>query len=75
MDNELLKIFSDELREIRYMTAETRRMADAAVKNADAAMKRADASWELVIITRNQFREDLQKVKLPWWRKIWGIAA
>lgn len=65
MDTELLKILSDELRETRVMVFETRR-------TADAAQRRADASWELVIITRNQFEEQLRYLKAPWWKKLLG---
>jgi len=44
MDADLLKILSEELREIRIMSAETKRLADAAQKTADAAQKTADAA-------------------------------
>ena len=79
MDNDLIRIFSEELRETKKMVAETRRMADsaerradAAMKQADAAMSKADAAWELVVITRNQVKEEIAHLKLPWWKKIFG---
>jgi hypothetical protein len=72
MDSELLKIFSEELRE-------TKNLALAAQKHADAAMEQAKASWaqvdqvrELVIIIRNQIQEELAYMKLPWWKKLLG---
>lgn len=65
MDNELIRIFSEELRETKKLVAETRRMADAASKQADAAVRKADAAWELVVITRNQVQEELTYMKLP----------
>jgi hypothetical protein len=69
MDNELIRIFSEELRETKRLVVETRRMADAAVKEADAAMKKSDAAWELVIIIRNQVKEEIAYLKLPLWKK------
>ena len=75
MANELIKIFSEELRETKKLVAETRRMADAASKQADAAVQKADAAWELVVITRNQVKEELAYMKLPWWKKIFGTGS
>ena len=86
MGAELLKIFSEELRETKNFVLETRRMADASEKKADAAWeeikqskkqsvaseKKADAAWELVIMTRNQIQEELKYLKLPWWKKLVG---
>ena len=81
MDNELIRIFSEELRETKKMVVETRRMADAmweevatSKKQADAAMRKADAAWELVVITRNQVKEELAYMKLPWWKKVFGAG-
>jgi hypothetical protein len=48
--------------------------AKASERQALAAMKKADASWELVIITRNQVKEELAYLRLPWWKKLLGIA-
>ena len=88
MDNERIRIFSEELRKTKKMVVETRRMADAAweevatskkqadaaSKQADAAMRKADAAWELVVITRNQVKEELAYMRLPWWKKIFGMG-
>ena len=74
MDNELIRIFSEELRETKKLVAETRRMADAASKQADAAVRKADAAWEMVVITRNQVKEELTYMRLPWWKKIFGMG-
>jgi len=65
VDNELIRIFSEELRETKKLVAESRRMADAASKQADAAVRKANAAWELVVITRNQVQEELTYMKLP----------
>ena len=81
MNNDLIRIFSEELRETKKLVLETRRLADAAVikadaatKQADAAVQKADAAWELVVITRNQVQEELAYMKLPWWKKIFGTG-
>lgn len=65
MDNELIRIFSEELRDTKKLVAETRRLAGAASKQADAAVRKANAAWELVVITRNQVQEELTYMKLP----------
>jgi predicted nucleic acid-binding Zn-ribbon protein len=82
MDSELLKILSEEIRETRNLTIETRkqveetkRLADKAEKQADAAMKKADAAWELVVMTRNQIKEELAYMRLPWWKKLVGSTS
>jgi hypothetical protein len=74
MDQELLRIFSEELRETRKMASETKRLADAAMKQANASWSKAESAWEMVIMTRNQIQEDLRKVKLPWWRRFLDAA-
>ena len=48
--------------------------ADAAMRKADAAMGKADAAWELVVITRNQVKEELAYMRLPWWKKMFGAG-
>lgn len=82
MDSELIRIFLEELRETKKLVAETRRMADAAMKqadasakHADAAMSKADAAWEPVVITRNQVKEEIIHLKLPWWKKVFGATS
>ena len=72
MGAELLKIFSEELRETKNLVLETRRMADAAWEEAKQSKKQSDATWELVIMTRNQIQEELKYLKLPWWKKLVG---
>jgi hypothetical protein len=54
MDNELLRILSEEVRETRRLANAAEKTAAAAEKTAEAAMKRADAAWEMVIIARNE---------------------
>lgn len=82
MDNDILRILSEELRETknlvketRQIAVETRNMAIAAESSASEAKRQADAAWELVIITRNQVQQELAHLKLPWWKKLFGQAA
>lgn len=75
MDAEIIKILSEELRETRNMARETRDMALETRRMADAAQRKADAAWEVVIITRNEVKEDLRYLRLPWWRKLSGNLA
>jgi len=69
MDNDLLKILSEELRETKKLVLETNRLANAAENTARAAEKKADAAWELVVITREQVKEELAYMKRPFWKK------
>lgn len=66
MDNKIVELLSEEIRETKRLTLETRRMADAAQQEAKAALTKADAAWELVVITRNQ-------IDKPIWRKLFGL--
>lgn len=72
MDNEILKILSDELRETKNLVLETRRIAEAAEKRVDAALAQVDQLRELVLITRHQVQEELAYLKKPWWKKFLG---
>jgi hypothetical protein len=74
MENKLIELLSEEIRETRNLTIEVRKQADAsmmradaAMRQADAAMKRADASWELVVMTRNDMNR-------PVWKKWFGLT-
>lgn len=89
MDQGLLKILSEELRETKNLVLETRRMADelqlvtletrkVAInpeRKADAAERKADAACEFVIMTRNKIEEELRDLRMPWWKKLFGTAA
>ena len=79
MDSELLRILSEEIRETRNLTIETRKQTEEIRKQVElskieaaAAVKKADAAWELVIMTRNQIKEELAYMRLPWWKKLVG---
>ncbi len=61
---------NEEMRDMKALIYETRRLAiaaertaAAAEKTAAAAMKRADESWELVVMTKNELQRS-------WWRKL-----
>lgn len=82
MDNDLLKILSEELRETKSLVIETRKIATetrniavAAEVTASEAKRQADAAWELVILTRNQVQQEIVYLKMPWWKKLFGQAA
>lgn len=89
MDSELLRTLSEEIRETRNLiietikqTEETRKQTDEIRKQvelakieASASVKKADAAWELVIMTRNQIKEELAYMRLPWWKKLVGANA
>ncbi|MEQ8302670.1 MAG: hypothetical protein RIB47_04705 [Cyclobacteriaceae bacterium] len=75
MDNDLLKILSEELRGTKTLVTETRKIALAAEQTALESKRQADAAWELVMITRNQVQEEIAHLKMPWWKKLFGQAA
>ncbi len=81
MDRERLKTFSEELRETRLLARAAEKHAGAAARQAEAAMieakaagDHARASWE-VVITRNQVREEIAYLMLPWWKKLFGATS
>jgi hypothetical protein len=75
MDSELLKILSEEILETRNLTIETRKQVEETKRLADKAEKKADAAWELVVMTRNQIKEELAYMRLPWWKKLVGATT
>ncbi len=89
MDPELLRILSEEIQETRNLTIETRKQVEETRKQVEesrkqvelakveaaASVKKADAAWELVIMTRNQIKEELAYMRLPWWKKLVGVNS
>lgn len=81
MDNKIIELLSEEIRETRNLIIETRKLAEAAMSKANAAWeevknskeevknskRQADAAWELVVITRNE-------INRPIWKKWFGIS-
>ena len=76
MDSKIIELLSDEIRETRNLTIAVREQTEKQIKElhtiAEAAMKKAEASWELVVITRNQVREEIAYLKKPIWKKWFG---
>jgi len=68
----LIELFSEEARQTKKLANAAEKTALAAEKTADAAMKRADAAWEIVMITRNQTQDTLDRLNRPWWKKLLG---
>ncbi len=79
MDNKILEVLSEEIREIKNLTKavrdavkEVRKLAEAAweeVRNSKQEItksKKADAAWELVVMTRNE-------IARPLWKKWFGL--
>ena len=80
MDNKILELLSEEIRETKNFTKavrdeviEVRKLAEAAweeVRNSkqevSESKRKADAAWELVVITRHE-------ITRPLWKKWFGI--
>lgn len=63
MDNKLIELISEEIRETRNLTLAVEKETAELRKIADAAQRKADAAWELVIMTR-------EEIKRPFWRRL-----
>jgi hypothetical protein len=72
MEDDIPKILSEELRETRRLANAAEKTAVAAEATAREAMGKADAAWEMVMITRNQVKEELDYLKKPLWKKWFG---
>ena len=80
MDNKILELLSEEIRETKNLTKavrdeviEVRKLAEAAweeVRNSKQEIteskRKADAAWELVVMTRNE-------IARPFWKKWFGL--
>jgi len=80
LDNKLLDLLSEEIRETKNLTVavrdevlEVRKLAEAAMITANAAWeevrnskRQVDAAWELVVLTRNE-------ISRPLWKKWFGL--
>ena len=80
MDNKILEVLSEEIREIKNLTkavrgevTEVRKLAEAAweeVRNSKQEItkskRKADAAWEVVVMTRNE-------IARPFWKKWFGL--
>ncbi len=63
MDNKLIELISEEIRETRNLTLAVEKETAELRKIADAAQRKADAAWELVIMTR-------EEIKRPFWKRL-----
>jgi hypothetical protein len=72
MEDDIPKILSEELRETRRLANAAEKTAMATEATAREAMGKADAAWEMVMITRNQVKEELDYLKKPLWKKWFG---
>ena len=61
MDNEIIRLISEEIRETKNLTLAVRKEADEVRLLALEAKRQADASWALVILTRNDIYRPLLK--------------
>ena len=73
MDNKIIELLSEEIRETKNLTKavrdevlEVRKLAEAALEESKNTKRQADAAWELVVITRNE-------ISRPLWKKWFGI--
>lgn len=75
-----LDALNDEVREIRALTIETRKQNDLIrqelvllKEDVKESKRKADAAWELVIMTREQIKEEMLNLKKPLWKKWFGL--
>jgi flagellar biosynthesis component FlhA len=61
----LLVILSEEIQKTRKLTLEVREENKLTKQIAEATSKKSDAAWELVVMTRNQWRK-------PFWKRWFG---
>jgi hypothetical protein len=73
MDNKIIELLSEEIRETKKLIKEMKDMTFETRRIADAAEKKADAAWELVVITRNESQIRLGRLERPWWKRFLGL--
>ena len=80
MDKEKwLDALNEDARDLRAMTVaireetkEIREEVKLLREDVKESKRKADAAWELVVITRNQVREEVTYLKKPIWKKWLG---
>jgi hypothetical protein len=80
MDKEKwLDALNDDVRDIRALTIavrdetkEIREEVKLLREEVKESKRQSDAVWELVVITRNQIREEMAYLKKPIWKKWLG---
>jgi hypothetical protein len=73
MGNKIIELLSEEIRETKKLIKEMKDMTFETRRIADAAEKKADAAWELVVITRNESQIRLGRLERPWWKRFLGL--
>jgi hypothetical protein len=75
-----LDALNDDVRDIRGLTLAVYREVDelkiqnrTLAEDVKESKRKSDAAWELVIMTREQIKEDLAYLKKPLWKKWFGI--
>lgn len=83
-DNDLLRILSEELREAKALAQEAKRKADACQIDfqecysqvqqnkmlIEHCWRTVEQNRELIIITRNQVTDQMDYIRLPWWKRL-----
>ena len=62
--------------EVEQMKIQNRLLAEdvkESKRSSDSSSRKAEAAWELVIITREQVKEEVLYLKKPLWKKWLGI--
>ena len=69
MDNKIIELLSEEIRETKNLTKavrdevlEVRKLAETALEESKNTKRQADAAWELVVITRSEMYRPLWKI-------------
>ncbi len=75
-----LDALNDEVRDIRELTIQVRKETEEVRKSTEAikeetkeTRRKADAAWELVVMTREQMKEELAYLMKPLWKKWFGL--
>jgi len=71
--DDMLTILAEDVRETKLLTKAVRKETKVAQQIAEEAKRQADAAWELVVITRNEYRDFQQYMLRPWWKKLIGL--
>ena len=75
-----LGALNDDVRDIRVLTIEVKKETELIrqeivllKEDVKESKRKADAAWELVIMTREQMKEELTYLKKPLWKKWFGL--
>jgi hypothetical protein len=67
-----LDALNDDVRDIRALTVAVRNETEVMKEELKETKRKADAAWELVIMTREQIKEEIAYLKKPIWKKWLG---